>query len=74
VVLVHSSGCAGPDPPAPGPPPTAAGPPTGAALGPQYVGAIAARWAPLLPDDPQERNRLLSRRMKAIAYPGDWGA
>jgi hypothetical protein len=45
-------------------------PPRGAALGPQHAAAIAQRWAPLLPDEPQERNRLLSRRMKALTYPG----
>lgn len=45
-------------------------PPRGAALGPQHVVAIAQRWLPLLPDTPHERNRLLSRRMKALTYPG----
>jgi hypothetical protein len=51
------------------PPPPQQGPPRGRALGPQHVPAIAARWRPLLPDDAQERNRLLSRRMKALSYP-----
>ncbi|KAI8468759.1 MAG: hypothetical protein J3K34DRAFT_459699 [Monoraphidium minutum] len=64
-------GVGGPPPPPspPSPPPPPGGLPRGAALGPQHVPVIAQRWRPLLPDDAQERNRLLSRRMKALTHP-----
>lgn len=44
-------------------------PPRGAALTPLHAAAIERRWAPLLPGTPQERNKLLSRRMKALTHP-----
>lgn len=64
--------CMASDPPAGGAPPPPGAPrqlPRGAALGPQHVPMIAQRWRPLVPGEPQERNRLLSRRMKVLTHP-----
>jgi hypothetical protein len=50
-------------------PPSNNAPPRGAALTPRDAAAVAARWAPLLPPAPADRNRLLSRRMRALTHP-----